>query len=64
MPPSIPFNPKSNPWIALLEAAKLTCDCFYRASLNEDNYLHDDEHEAWTALNAAIRRIDEAERRG
>jgi hypothetical protein len=45
----------------LVKAAQLASDCFKRANANDGpaNYLGDDEHEAWTALDNALTRATE-----
>lgn len=42
----------------LLAAAKLTALHFSRMDGNWDHFMGDDEHEAWTALNAAIAKAE------
>lgn len=38
----------------LLSAAKLAALNFKRSNISDENFLGDDDHEAWVALNKAI----------
>jgi hypothetical protein len=61
--PDVRINPGDAALIAaapdLLEAAKLTALHFERMNLHPDvNFMGDDEHEAWGALNRAIAKAE------